>query len=224
MLSTSIFNKVIGKTHNKIVGVAKNYAVKSSDEFYQTIGSPFYFFKPCSGVINATLPHAEPIRVDSHNEVIPEIELGLMISKTAKNIKERRWRDYIGGYFLCLDITDVGELEKDPQALALCKGQDTHTPLGNFIHAADIDDPHNLTLNLEVNNKPRISGNTGEMIYRIPKILSMVSSYMTLEQGDMILTGSPLPPGRIYSGDHLTAQMFSGDELLDEFSLEVEES
>lgn len=123
-----------------------------------------------------------------------------------------------------MDITDVGELEKDPNALAFCKGQDTFTPVGKFIHAEDIEDPHDIDLKLDVNDKPRVQGNTGEMIYRIPKIINMLSHYMTLEQGDMILTGHPVPAGRIFAGDHVRAHMYANDELLDEFSLEVEES
>ena len=146
-----------------------------------------------------------------------------MISKSAKSIKESDWQQYVAGYFLCMDITDHGVLQADKTAIIFCKGQDTFTPVGKFFNSSEIKDPHNLDLELTVNNTSRVKGNTGEMLYKIPKILEMCSYYMTLEQGDLILTGTPVPPGHIVAGDTMYGTLKYGDELLDDFHIDVED-
>ncbi|CAI2376625.1 unnamed protein product [Moneuplotes crassus] len=222
MLSASVFNKIISKTHNKVIGVAKNYVPQTSDIVYNRIKNPYFFFKPNSSILDATESNPKPIKIDSEGDVIPEIELGFMISKTGKHIKEDEWQSYVGGYFLAMDITDAKVLQKEPMNLAFCKGQDSFTPIGKLLLPKDVEDPHDLTLKLEVNGSPRIEGKTGEMIYSVSKMIRMLSIYMTLEQGDMILTGSPISAGRVKPGDQVKAQMFAEDDLLDEFSLNVE--
>lgn len=122
-----------------------------------------------------------------------------------------------------MDITDHGILKNDSNAMIFCKGQDTFTPVGKFLDVEDLTDPYNLTLKLTVNGETRITGNTGDMIYKISKIMEMCSQYMTLEQGDLILTGTPVPPGTIKSGDNLHCQLSAGEKVLDQFEIKVEE-
>ena len=74
---------------------------------------------------------------------------------------------------------------------ALAKGFDTATPVSEFIPKSAITDPNNVKLWLKVDGEMKQDGNTQDMIYKIPHLISFVSRYMTLEEGDLILTGTP---------------------------------
>jgi acylpyruvate hydrolase len=156
--------------------------------------------------------------------VIPEIELGLMISKDGKNIKESEWHEYVGGYFLCLDITDRGIFRKNSLNMAFVKGQDTFTPVHKLITPEEIINPQYIDLKLIVNGIDRVKGNTESMVNRIGKLIETCSHFMTLEAGDLILTGTLEPVGTIVAGDHIHAQMGHPDKVLSEFELYVEEA
>ena len=87
----------------------------------------------------------------------------------------------------------------------------------------DIKDPHNLDLKLIVNNEDRVQGNTGQMVYKIGKMMEMISHHMKLETGDLILTGTPVPAGTIVAGDQVHVSMSESGNLLSEFKIVVEE-
>ena len=123
-----------------------------------------------------------------------------------------------------MDITDHTILKEDPMGIAFCKGQDTFTPVGKFLQKSDFKDPYNLDLVLYVNGKERIKGNTGEMIYNISKMIEIISEYMTLEQGDLILTGTPNPPGNIKNGDKVHAMLKENSKIVDELHIDVHEA
>ena len=74
---------------------------------------------------------------------------------------------------------------------ALAKGFDTATPVGDFIPLSEIPDPNNVRLWSKIDGEVKQDGNTQDMIYKIPLIIRFVSQYMTLEEGDLILTGTP---------------------------------
>jgi len=85
------------------------------------------------------------------------------------------------------------------------KGFDTFTPISSLIPKSLIADPHNLNIWLKINNEFKQNGTTSEMMFRIPQLLEHVSSIMTLEAGDVILTGTPEGVGRVSAGDKITA-------------------
>ncbi|WFD45837.1 acylpyruvate hydrolase [Malassezia furfur] len=87
------------------------------------------------------------------------------------------------------------------------KGFDTFTPISTFVPKDAIADPSNVNLWLKVNDELRQNGNTQDMIFHIPALLAHVSSIMTLDVGDVILTGTPKGVSQINPGDHVTAGM-----------------
>lgn len=131
------------------------------------------------------------------DQIYHEVELGVVIGKTGKSISESQAMDHVGGYTLALDMTDFDLIVEKNEAIkltypwALAKGFDTATPVSEFIPKSAITDPNNVKLWLKVDGEMKQDGNTQDMIYKIPHLISFVSRYMTLEEGDLILTGTP---------------------------------
>lgn len=101
------------------------------------------------------------------------------------------------------------------------KGFDTFCPISNFIPKSSIPDPHNAILRLAVNDKVRQHDSTGLMLYRIPRILAEISMVMTLEPGDLVLTGTPKGVGEVREGDVMRAGIEVGGETVREGEIEV---
>ena len=95
---------------------------------------------------------------------------------------------------------------------ALAKGFDTATPVGDFIPKSDIPDPDDVRLWLKVDGEMKQEdGNTQDMIYKIPHLISFVSQYMTLEEGDLILTGTPEGGSPVKKGQEIVCGL--GDKI-----------
>jgi len=96
------------------------------------------------------------------------------------------------------------------------KGFDTFTPIGTFIPKNSIKDAHDLRLSLKINGEVKQDGTTADMIFRIPRLVEHVSSIMTLEEGDVILTGTPSGVGPVVPGDKVECKLAqpNGDELI----------
>ncbi|KAJ1562130.1 Acylpyruvase fahd1, mitochondrial [Nowakowskiella sp. JEL0078] len=136
------------------------------------------------------------------------LELGVVIGRDGCDIKKESAKSYISGYVLALDMTDRTEqlaAKNAGQPWTVGKGFDTFTPISRFIHKDSITDPHKLELWLKNNGKIVQEGDTGDMIFDIPTIINYVSSIMKLEEGDLILTGTPKGVGPVKNGDVLTA-------------------
>jgi 2-keto-4-pentenoate hydratase/2-oxohepta-3-ene-1,7-dioic acid hydratase in catechol pathway len=135
-----------------------------------------------------------------------EIELVVIIGKTAKHIKSENALEYIAGYSIGLDITVRG-----PEERSLRKSLDTYSVLGPYLVTTDeVPDPHNLELKLYVNGELRQQANTRNLIMNIPELIEFASKFYTLYPGDLLYTGTPAGVGMIQAGDLITAQI---DEL-----------
>ena len=86
----------------------------------------------------------------------------------------------------------------------MAKMFDTSLPVSDFIPVNNIPDPHNVNLWCKVNGEVRQEGNTKDMIFSVPTLISFISQYFTLEEGDVILTGTPAGVGRVQRGDTIT--------------------
>ena len=134
-------------------------------------------------------------------EIDYEIELAVVIGKTAKCVSPQQAKEVIGGYTIANDVsarsvTFKQEREKRPwdEFYDWLNGKwaDGFLPLGPCIVTADeIDNPQNLQMTLKVNNQVRQNANTSEMIFNVYEIVSFMSYLMTLEPGDLIATGTP---------------------------------
>lgn len=137
-----------------------------------------------------------------------EVELGVVIGKSARYVKQADVRDYIFGYFVANDVS-ARDWQFHSPTFTMGKSFDTHGPIGPWIVTADeIKDPQNLDLRCYVNDQLRQSSNTSLMIYSIAQQIEYLSTAFTLEPGDLIATGTPEgvgvalePPVFLKSGD-----------------------
>lgn len=96
-------------------------------------------------------------------------------------------------------------------------------PLSNFIEKSEVKDPHNLNIELRINNEIRQSDNTGNMYFKIGETLEHLTKYVTLNEGDLILTGTPAGIGQINVGDKLKGVLKQDEKVLVEMNYLVEE-
>ena len=136
--------------------------------------------------------------------------------------------DAIAGYAISIDMTARNmqdEAKKKGIPWTAAKGFDTFLPISNYIPKSKIPDPHDVEVWLTVNGEERQRDSTGLMLFRIPRILSEVSRVMRLEEGDLVLTGTPKGVGRVEVGDLMRAGVrVKGDEVVEGgFEVGVEE-
>jgi len=117
------------------------------------------------------------------------------------------------------------EVKKKGLPWSAVKGFDTFTPIGSYIPKSKIADPHNLNLWLKVNDQIKQNGNTSDMIFRIPRLIQHVSSIMTLEEGDLLLTGTPAGVGPLVAGDKVECALVdpTTDEELERVTFRVKD-
>ncbi|KAL1372470.1 hypothetical protein HN51_002625 [Arachis hypogaea] len=189
----------------KIVAVGRNYAAHAKELGNAVPKEPVLFLKPTSSY----LPNGGTIQIP-HNEgsLHHEVELAVVIAKKARDVPQSSAMHYVAGYALALDMT-----ARDLQATAksaglpwtLAKGQDTFTPISSILPKNLVPNPDDLELWLKVDEEIRQKGSTKDMIFKIPFIISHISSVMTLFEGDVILTGTPPGVGPVKEGQTITA-------------------
>lgn len=191
----------------KIVCIGRNYAEHIKELGNQTPDKPVIFIKPASALVNSGGTVVIPEHSDDCHH---EIELAVLIGKVAKDVAVDMALDHVSGYAVALDLTlrDVQSTQKSkglPWEIA--KAFDTSCPLSDFVSASEIADPQNLQLKLTVSGEVRQDGNTRHMMRSVAELIAAASSYFTLEEGDILLTGTPSGVGRIVSGDLLEASI-----------------
>ncbi|WFC93773.1 acylpyruvate hydrolase [Malassezia brasiliensis] len=194
------------QTGRKIVAIGRNFADHAKELNNAVPTEPFFFLKPTSSYIGSGDAIEIPRGVVAHHEV----ELAVIMGQKARDIKAAQASDYIGGYALAIDMTARNVQDKAKKAglpWSTAKGFDTFTPISAFVPKDAIADPSNVNLWLKVNDELRQNGNTQDMIFDIPALLAHVSSIMTLDVGDVILTGTPKGVSQISPGDQVTAGM-----------------
>ena len=137
-----------------------------------------------------------------------EVELGVVIGKTGKDLSVATAMSHVGGYTLALDMTarDIQNQAKSKgHPWSVAKGYDTFCPVSKFISPEEGLDPNNATLWLRVDGQERQRGSTRDMVFPVPNLLSYISSIFTLEAGDVVLTGTPEGVGPVTVGQTITA-------------------
>ncbi|KRC30845.1 fumarylacetoacetate hydrolase family protein [Acidovorax sp. Root219] len=137
-----------------------------------------------------------------------ECELAVVIGKTARNVSKADALQHVAGYTVCNDYAIRDYLENWYRPNLRVKNRDTCTVLGPwFVDAADVPDPHALTLRTLVNGKVTQQGHTGNMVNDIPELIAYLSSFMTLRAGDVILTGTPEGVVNVNVGDEVVTEI-----------------
>lgn len=181
---------------SKIICVGLNY-VDHAEELNMPIpDEPILFLKPPSSVIGP----GDGIRIPPQSSWVEhEAELAVVISKRCKNVLASDAGDVIMGYTCFNDIT-ARDLQKKDGQWTRAKSFDTFSCVGPYI-VSGIEDPSDLGIVCRVNGEVRQNSCTKNLIFDIPYLIEFISSVMTLEEADIISTGTPPGVGRLHSGD-----------------------
>jgi len=183
-------------TPSKIICVGRNYRDHAKELGNEVPTEPLLFFKPPSSLLKpggvVRLPAASG-RVDF------EGELALVIARRVRNLKEADWRSAVRGYTLANDVT-ARDLQKKDAQWTRGKGFDTFCPVGPLV-SDEVDPMAGVTIETRVNGELRQQGSTLDFIFPIPVLLAYITSAMTLEAGDLVLTGTPSGVGPLKAGD-----------------------
>jgi len=183
---------------SKIICVGRNYMSHIEEMREEVPSEPIFFLKPPSALTGHNSKIILPVESE---RVDHEIELAVIIGKRCKNVDPREAWNTIFGYTILLDIT-ARDLQRKDVTWFRAKGFDTFCPLGPWIVTKDeIEDPHNLNIELKVNGEVRQQGNTKDMIFKINELISFASKVCTLEPGDILATGTPQGVAPLKHGD-----------------------
>ncbi|KAK4433907.1 putative acylpyruvase FAHD1, mitochondrial [Sesamum alatum] len=202
--SASAYQKLL-TVGTKIIGVGRNYAAHAKELGNAVPKEPVLFLKPTSSYLEngGKIEVPEPLGALDH-----EVELAVVIGQRARDVPESTAMNYVGGYALALDMT-AREIQSTAKSAGLpwsvAKGQDTFTPISSVLPKSMLPDPHNLELWLKVDGEIRQKGSTSDMIFKIPFLISHISSIFTLLEGDVILTGTPQGVGPVKVGQKIEA-------------------
>ena len=198
----------------KIVCIGRNYLKHAKELDSPVPTEPVFFVKTINTLITDGKPIIYPrilYESEEFNRVDHEVELAFTISKRCKKISTENSFDYIQGYSIFLDMTarkmQIFDRNKNLPWYR-SKNFDTFSVIGpRIVPLNEIEDPHNLNIELTIDGKVQQSSNTSYMIFKIPKILEYLSRFLTLEKGDIVATGTPSGVGPIQPGDVIKASI-----------------
>jgi len=199
----------------KIICVGKNYAEHISEMGGgdERPAEPTIFLKPNSAIADAGEAVFLPVELGLLHH---EVELCFVVSKDGKKIPLNEAPSFIAGWGVGIDFTlrDMQARAKKAQGpWALAKGFDNSAVFGEFAPAGELADPCNLSISLSIDGKVRQRGSTRDMIFSPAAVLSYVSRFMTVEEGDVFMMGTPAGVGEVKHGDVLTAGIEGLPEL-----------
>jgi 2-keto-4-pentenoate hydratase/2-oxohepta-3-ene-1,7-dioic acid hydratase in catechol pathway len=173
----------------KFIAIGLNYSDHAAETGAEPPTEPIVFMKATSCISG---PNDNIELVSGSKKLDWEVELGIVIGKEAKHVKENQSQDYILGYCLVNDLSErEWQIEKMGQWVK-GKSHDTYGPIGPYLVTKDeISDVNNLNMSLDLNGIRMQTGNTNTMIFNVDKIVSYVSKFMSLQPGDIITTGTP---------------------------------
>jgi 2,4-diketo-3-deoxy-L-fuconate hydrolase len=175
---------------SKFVAIGLNYSDHAKETGSPIPEYPVVFFKSTTCIVGAN----DNVMVPKDSTQLDwEVELGVVIGRTARYVDAKDALKYVAGYCVVNDVSEREfQLKKSASQWNKGKGCDTFGPLGPWLVTTDaIKDPQNLAMWLDVNGERRQTGNTKTMIFGVAAIVADVSRYMTLLPGDVITTGTP---------------------------------
>ncbi len=186
----------------KIVCLALNYKGHAEETGKPVPDDPLLFLKPPSAVI----PNGRPIVLPPQSQRVDhEGELALILGKPCSRVSQENALQHLFGYCCANDVTARDLQEKDG-LFARAKGFDTFAPIGPWIET-DVADPNNLEIKTWVNGEIRQHSSTSDLIFPVERIVSFVSHVMSLNPGDVILTGTPPGVGPLRHGDEVRIEI-----------------
>lgn len=186
---------------SKIVAVGKNYSAHAAEMKEGQPEEPLLFIKPNTCVIG---PGDTVIYPKLSKRLDYEGELGIVIGKKCKAVKEEDFASVVLGY-TCLNDVTARDIQKSVSQWTRGKGFDTFCPIGPWIETEL--DPSGLRIETRLNGEIRQSSNTGEMTHGAAKLIAYISETMTLLPGDVIATGTPEGIGPMQDGDTVEVEI-----------------
>ncbi|GAB3766722.1 fumarylacetoacetate hydrolase family protein [Spirosoma pomorum] len=189
----------------KIICVGRNYVEHIQELNNEQPDDPVIFLKPETAIPLKNEPFFYP---SFSNDIHYEVEVLVKINRVGKNIDEKFAHKYYDEIGIGVDFTarDVqSKLKAKGLPWELAKGFNGSAPISGFIPKTDFADLQNLNFRLDLNGETRQLGNTSLMLFKIDYLISFVSKYFLLQQGDILFTGTPKGVGPVQIGDRLTA-------------------
>jgi len=181
----------------KIICVGRNYAAHAKEQDTEVPEVPLIFLKPPSSLIG---PGDTIFLPPQSKQVEHEAELVVVIGKRGRWIAPENALNYILGYTAGIDVT-ARDLQRRDGQWTRSKGFDTFCPIGPWIETEF--DPADALINLHVNGELRQMASTRDMVFRVNHLVAFASSVMTLEPGDILMTGTPAGVGPLLPGDRV---------------------
>ncbi|MFC7394129.1 fumarylacetoacetate hydrolase family protein [Scopulibacillus cellulosilyticus] len=188
-----------------VFALGLNYADHANELAFKAPTEPLVFLKGPNTFIGHNGQTRRPSDVTYMHY---ECELAVIIGRKARNVKREEAYDYVKGYTVANDYALRDYLENYYRPNLRVKNRDTCTPIGPWlVDAEDVQDPMNLTLRTYVNGKITQEGTTSDMIFSIPDLIEYLSGFMTLNEGDVILTGTPKGSVDTAVGDEVVTEI-----------------
>jgi 2-keto-4-pentenoate hydratase/2-oxohepta-3-ene-1,7-dioic acid hydratase in catechol pathway len=185
----------------KIVAVGRNYAAHAAEHGNEVPSQPLIFLKPPSAVIG---PGESIMCPPQSAQVEHEAELAVVIGRRARRVSAADAWGHVLGYTCANDVT-ARDLQRSDGQWSRAKGFDTFAPLGPWI-VTELD-PTDLNVVCRVNGQVTQQASTADMVFKIPQLIEYISAAMTLEPGDVILTGTPEGVSPIQAGDQVEVEI-----------------
>jgi 2-keto-4-pentenoate hydratase/2-oxohepta-3-ene-1,7-dioic acid hydratase in catechol pathway len=186
-------------TPSKIICVGRNYRDHAKELGNEVPTEPLLFFKPPSSLLN---PGGVVRMPPASSRVDYEGELALVIGARVSKLQPKSdWRSVVRGYTLANDVT-ARDLQKKDGQWTRAKGFDTFCPVGPMV-SDEVDPEAGLNIETRVNGELRQHGSTLDFIFGIPELLAYITAAITLQPGDLILTGTPSGVGPLAAGDRV---------------------
>jgi 5-oxopent-3-ene-1,2,5-tricarboxylate decarboxylase / 2-hydroxyhepta-2,4-diene-1,7-dioate isomerase len=194
-----------------VIALGLNYADHAKELAFRAPEEPLAFMKGEASLIGHKAMTKRPAEVaDMHYEC----ELAVVIGRTARRVKKTDAYGYVKGYTVANDYAIRDYLENWYRPNLRVKNRDTCTPIGPWlVDAADVPDPQALKLQTTVNGQITQSGSTADMIFDVATLIEYFSSFMTLNPGDLILTGTPHGVVNVQPGDAVVTGIESIGDL-----------
>ena len=196
----------------KIVGIGLNYRAHAAEAGLEAPTEPIIFLKATSALSG---PHDDLLLPRGSEQTDWEVELAVVIGKGGRYIAQADALAHVAGYCIANDVS-----ERDYQLLrgtqwSKGKSADTFAPLGPWLVTRDeVPDPQNLDLELSLNGERMQAGNSADMIFSVAELIAAVSTYMSWQPGDVMITGTPpgvgygmKPPRYLRPGDALSLRI-----------------
>jgi len=186
---------------SKIVCIGRNYAKHAEERDEEVPDRPLLFLKPP----NAVAGHGDRITLPAGKAIEHEAELAVVVGEQCRNVPESEAMDAVAGYTCMNDVSNRDDQSRE-QNWVRGKAFDGAAPLGPVVAPPDAvaDD---ADIELRVNGETRQDSSLEHLIFRVPELIAEITTYMTLEPGDVIATGTPAGVGPLTDGDRVEVEI-----------------